>query len=63
MEVEATAAGCDQGYSGWVELPDGRIFVVNYTDDGSRTVKGGSYGIPWIRGTFLPLSDLPAQDK
>ena len=25
----------DQGYSGWVNLPDGRIFVVNYIrDDG-----------------------------
>jgi hypothetical protein len=63
MEVEATAAGHDQGYSGWVELPDGRIFVVNYTDDGSRTVKGGSYGITWIRGTYLAPSDLPPAAK
>lgn len=33
IEVEASIAGIEQGYSGWVQLDDGRIFVVNYTDD------------------------------
>jgi hypothetical protein len=60
LEVEATSAGCDQGYSGWLELADGRILVVNYTDDGAPSVKGDSYSIPWIRGTFLDPEDLAA---
>ncbi|MEW6749417.1 MAG: sialidase family protein [Candidatus Latescibacterota bacterium] len=33
LEVDASIRGWDQGYSGWVELADGRIYVVNYTDD------------------------------
>jgi hypothetical protein len=33
IQVEGTANGADQGYSGWTELADGRIYVVNYTDD------------------------------
>jgi hypothetical protein len=61
IEVDATAAGFDQGYSGWVEFDDGRILVVNYTDDGAASVKGGAFGIPWIRGTWLEPGDLPAR--
>ena len=61
VEVGATVNGHDQGYSGWVQLDDGRIFVVEYTDD---TAAGeyptmDMFGVPWIRGTFLSPSDLP----
>ena len=59
IEIEATVAGGDQGYSDWVVLDDGRIFIVAYTDDTAPTVKGGTPGIPWIRGTYLLPSDLP----
>lgn len=61
VEVEASTNGHEQGYSGWVQLGDGRIFVVNYTDDSSHVAEGhgGGYGIPWIRGTFLEPADLP----
>ena len=61
VEIEASANGYEQGYSGWIQLKDGRIFVVHYTDDSAPVIKGrgGEYGIPWIRGTFLQLSDLP----
>ena len=58
IEVDRTANGWDQGYSGWDVFPDGRMFVVNYTDDGAPTVGGGG-GVPWIRGVFLLPSDLP----
>jgi len=58
IEVDRVADGWDEGYSGWSVLPDGRIFVVNYTDDGAPTVGGGG-GVPWIRGVFLLPSDLP----
>ena len=66
IEVDASVSGGDQGYSGWIELADGRIFVVNYTDDhaprwrmeGSVTI-GGS----WIRGTWLLPSDLPSESR
>lgn len=62
LEVEATTNGQDQGYSGWIQLDDGRIFVVAYTDDTSSAsiVNENSFGVPWIRGTFLDLSDLPS---
>jgi hypothetical protein len=59
VEVEATSAGHDQGYSGWLQFDDGRILVVNYTDDGAPSVQGDSFGIPWIRGTWLDHNDLP----
>ncbi|MFV1967321.1 MAG: sialidase family protein [Pirellulaceae bacterium] len=61
IEVEASVNGHEQGYSGWIQLPDGRIFVAHYTDDTSEQGKPNPYqfGIPWIRGTFLELSDLP----
>ena len=62
IEVEASANGLDQGYSGWAELDDGRIFVVNYTDDAAPAVRGGDYGITWIRGTYLLPEDLPPGD-
>ena len=59
----ASAVDGDQGYSGWVELADGRIFVVNYTDDTvlNWAPKGeGKFEVPpWIRGTYLLPSDLP----
>lgn len=63
IEVEASINSCDQGYSGWVELDDGRIFVVNYTDDTAPSCVPESHmlGVPWIRGTFLKRSDLPAR--
>ena len=60
IEVEATISGCDQGYSGWVELDDGRIFVVNYTDDTARWNCDATYpplGVSWIRGTYILPSD------
>ncbi len=61
VEVEASAAGHDQGYSGWTQLDDGRIFVVHYTDDasGASASNPHNFGVPWIRGTWLELSDLP----
>jgi len=64
IEVEASANGHDQGYSGWVQLDDGRIFVVNYTDDTSAASRPSPhmFGVTWIRGTFLELSDLPPVD-
>ena len=61
IEVEATVTGMDQGYSGWVQLPDGRVFVVNYTDDTAIIWPGTNtspYGCSWIRGTYLLPADL-----
>ncbi|MBM3265477.1 MAG: exo-alpha-sialidase [candidate division Zixibacteria bacterium] len=60
IEIEASPDGLDQGYSGWVELPDGRIFVVNYTDDAAPRNATPRLGVCWIRGTFVLPSDLPA---
>jgi len=66
IEVGATVVGGDQGYSGWIQLEDGRIFVINYTDDTAPMLRydpyvgGGLLGIPWMRGTFILPSDLPA---
>jgi len=62
IEIEASVFGGDQGYSGWTLLPDGRIFVVNYTDDTSVywPASGPSFmRCPWIRGTYVLPSDLP----
>ena len=62
IEVEASVAGHDQGYSGWVQLTDGRILVLAYTDDTAPPCHpsgGGRMGITWIRGTYLYPSDLP----
>jgi len=60
LEIEASVNGHDQGYSGWVQLDDGRVFVVHYTDDTSAasTPNPHMFGVPWIRGTFLDPSDL-----
>ena len=63
IEVEASVAGIDQGYSAWIELDDGRIFVAAYTDDGAPTLWGAKMGITWMRGTFLEPGDLPKRDK
>jgi len=61
LEVEASANGHDQGYSGWTQLDDGRIFIAHYTDGTSAASvpNPNNFGVPWIRGTFLELSDLP----
>jgi hypothetical protein len=61
LEIEASASGHDQGYSGWTLLPDGRIFVVHYTDDSAAASRPNphQFGVPWIRGTFLQPVDLP----
>jgi len=63
IEVEASVAGADQGYSAWVELDDGRVFVAAYTDDGAPNLWGGNMGISWMRGTFLEPGDLPDGDR
>ncbi len=65
LEVEASANGHDQGYSGWTQLDDGRIFIAHYTDDTSAASMPNphNFGVPWIRGTFLELSDLPQNSK
>jgi len=60
IEIDATIGGGDQGYSGWAELPDGRVFVVNYTDDRSPAclnTPNWPSGLPYIRGTYV----LPAE--
>ena len=61
VEVEASASGCDQGYSGWVQLDDGRLFVLNYTDDTARwnrRPESPVLGVSWIRGTYVLPEDL-----
>ena len=61
VEIDACAVSWDQGYPGWTELPDGRIFTVNYTDD-TAPPNGpgkGRFGVSWIRGTYVLPSDLP----
>jgi hypothetical protein len=68
VQIEASTTGGDQGYSGWIQLDDGRIFVVNYTDDTAPMVMRDPYdtgmlGITWIRGTYLEPSDLPPISK
>jgi hypothetical protein len=65
IEVDASVGGHDQGYSGWVQLEDGRVFVVNYTDDTSAASIQNPlhFGVPWIRGTWLTLGDLPPASK
>ena len=63
IEVEASVAGADQGYSAWTEFDDGRIFIAAYTDDGAPTLWGSNMGISWMRGTFLEPDDLPPGDK
>ena len=62
VEIDATVEGHDQGYSGWVELEDGRIFFTNYTDDTAPTCPPTGVlqmGVSWIRGTFVLPPDLP----
>ena len=61
LEVEGSISGGDQGYSGWTQLKDGRILVVNYTDDTARWNCDASHpplGVSWIRGIFVLPSDL-----
>ncbi|MFC1675772.1 sialidase family protein [Planctomycetota bacterium] len=61
IEIDASVSGHDQGYSGWIQLDDGRIFVAHYSDDTADASMSPYHnmGVPWIRGTFLELSDLP----
>lgn len=62
FEVDASVSGWDQGYSGWTELPDGRIFIVNYTDDTAVAWPASGPSLsrcPWIRGTYVLSSELP----
>ncbi len=63
VEVDATISLWDQGYSGWTELSDGRIFVVNYTDDTTPGVRSDRSSNSWIRGTYLLPEDLPPRSK
>jgi len=62
LEVEASVDEGDQGYSGWTQLEDGRIYVVAYTDDTAPPCPGSgadALGVAWIRGTYLSLvSDI-----
>lgn len=61
LEIDATIYGADQGYSGWTELEDGRVLVLNYTDDTARWNRdstGPQFGVSWIRGTFVQPEDL-----
>jgi len=67
IEVNACAQTTDVGYSGWKLLPDGRVYVINYTDDTARQCGGEAevqadawnwqvlFGVAWIRGTYVRL--------
>jgi hypothetical protein len=67
-EVDASATGQDQGYSGWCQIENevgaksDKIFVTAYTDDTApvceATHGGVTMGVAWIRGTFLTKEDL-----
>jgi hypothetical protein len=67
-EIDASATGHDQGYSGWFQLENeagaktDKIFVTAYTDDTApvceATHGGFTMGVAWIRGTFLTKEDL-----
>lgn len=62
VEIDACAVSHDQGYPGWTQLHDGRIFAVNYTDD-TAPPNGpgrGIFGVSWIRGTYVLPEDLPS---
>jgi hypothetical protein len=61
LEIDGTISGRDQGYSGWIQLEDGRVLVLNYTDDTARTncAEDPGFGVPWIRGTYVLPGDLP----
>ena len=39
--------------------------VAHYTDDGAAVSKANQHmlGVPWIRGTFLELADLPPLEE
>ncbi len=61
IEVEGSISGCDQGYSGWTQLSDGRILVLNYTDDTARWNCDATFpplGVSWIRGTYIHPGDV-----
>ena len=67
LEIEAhvTQEGWrDLGYSSWVELPDGRIFIADYTNNGGDEDPSSPTRKAYIRGTYLYESDFrdaPAQ--
>lgn len=49
----------DASYSGWVELPNGEIFVVDYINDDAPLAHIRSY---WVRRSdviLFPEGDLP----
>ena len=53
IDRDSSVANRDQGYCGWVELPDGDVYAVNYiTHDAPK---------PWIRGYRLSRSVLTPQ--
>lgn len=61
IEVESSISGLDNGYSGWITLSDGRIFVINYTDDIAPACPAAlqaARNLPWIRGTYLNMADV-----
>jgi hypothetical protein len=61
VEINGSIAGWDQGYSGWVQLEDGRILILNYTDDTARWNRGyPNGGTSWIRGTYVSPDELPS---
>ncbi len=41
---EASSGVPDNGYSSWVELPDGNIYFVDYTNRGDTPPQGHLYG-------------------
>jgi hypothetical protein len=67
LEVEAhvTQEGRrDLGYSSWIELPDGRIFIADYTNNGGDEDPASPTRKAYIRGTYLYETDFqgaPAQ--
>ena len=70
-EVDASATGQDQGYSGWCQIENevgaksDKIFVTAYTDDTApvceATHGGGTMGVAWIRGTFITKEDFSSR--
>ena len=61
IEVDASITGGELGYSDWVQMEDGSVFLVSYSDDTSHAcVKGNSWRqqVPWIRGTFIKPEDM-----
>ena len=61
LQVGASIVGGDQGYSGWTQLEDGRVLVLDYTDDTAPacpSTPNWPTGLSWIRGTYVFTDDL-----